>query len=451
MAERVSLASGSAGSRDRIDVGVDAIEHGAVDYIAFDVMAEQTLPGQVTSEESEATGYDPLLAQRMRAVLPAAHRHGVKVLGNFGALNPKGAAREVAAECARLGLHGTKVGVVSGDDVTALVREDFDTYFGDQGVDPENLLTAKAYLGAPPIVECLEQGADIVVTGRVADSSLYLAPLMYEFGWDETDWDRIGAGAIIGHVLECGALATGANWQNLDARPVPRLERIGGPIADVTKDLKVDFRRAQNTGGVTAVANLSAQLMHEINDPAHYLTPDVDANLLSIGFTQRDGETVEVRWTGDPRGHVRPEKLKILGAFADGYIGEVILFLPGPRAAEHAEFIEPLVRARMEHLALPLERLRFDYVGSPKAQNGVPEPPGAGGVLRIAAKAQTQEAAREFARFGEYVIVMGPMALGERRWSVKPAMNVVAAFMDRALVEPQIETIDVPAAAAVAS
>jgi hypothetical protein len=445
MADRVSLASGSAGSRDRIDVAVDAIEYGDVDYIAFDVMAEQTLPGQVSSEESAATGYDPLLAQRMRAVLPVAHEHGVKVLGNFGALNPTGAAREVAAECSRLGLHDHTVGVVTGDDVTDIVRSDFDTYFGGENVAPENLITAKAYLGAGPLVDCLDRGADIVVTGRVADSSLYLAPLIHEFGWRETDWDRIGAGAIIGHVLECGALATGANWQNLTARPVPGLERIGGPIADVSVDLDVQFRRPKNTGGVTAVANLSAQLMHEINDPAHYLTPDVDANLLSIGFSQRDGETVDVRWTGDPRGTERPEKLKILGAFSDGYIGEVILFLPGPRAAERAEFMEPLVRARMAQLGLPLQGLRFDYVGSPRAENG-DEPRGGGGVLRIAAKAETQDVAHEFARFGEYVIVMGPMALGERRWSVKPAMNVVAALMDRELVKAEVRTIEVRAA-----
>jgi hypothetical protein len=445
MGNRVSVASGSAGSRDRIDVAVDAIEYGDVDYIAFDVMAEQTLPGQVSSEKSAATGYDPLLAQRMRAVLPAAHEHGVKVLGNFGALNPNGAAREVAAECARLGLHGHAVGVVSGDDVTDTVRNDFETYFGGQGVEAENLLTAKAYLGAGPIVDCLDQGADIVVTGRVADSSLYLAPLMYEFGWPETDWDKIGAGAIIGHVLECGALATGANWQNLEARPVPGLERIGGPIADVSEDLQARFRRPKNTGGVTAVANLSAQLMHEINDPAHYLTPDVDANLTAIGFSQRDPETVDVRWTGDPRGNERPEKLKILGAFSDGYIGEVILFLPGPKAAERADFMEPLVRARMDRLGLPLQGLRFDYVGSPRARNG-DEAAGAGGVLRIAAKAGTEDVAHEFARFGEYVIVMGPMALGERRWSVKPAMNVVAGLIDRELVKPQVETIQVPAA-----
>lgn len=440
MADRVSIASGSAGTRDRVDVAVDSINEGAVDYVSFDVMAEQTMSVQVDQQESAATGYDALLAERMRAVLPAAHKHGVKVIGNFGALNARGAAREVAAECARLGLHGKTIGIVTGDDVTATVRADFAGYFGGKDVAPEKLLTAKAYLGAPPIVECLSRGADIVVTGRVADSSLYLAPLMHEFGWSETDWDKMGAGAIIGHVLECGALATGANWSNLGERPVPGLERIGGPIADVTEDLAVQFRRPKNTGGVTAVANLSAQLMHEINDPAHYLTPDVDANLLSIAFRQRDAETVDVAWTGEPRGHERPERLKVLAAFADGYIGEVIFFLPGPNAAERAEFMEPLVRARMDVLQLPLRGLRFDYLGPGKAQDGN------GGVLRIAAIADTEEVAYQFSRFGEYVIVMGPMALGERRWSVKSAMKIVATFIDRDLVDSVVDTIAVPPA-----
>lgn len=424
----ISIASGSAGAADREDAALDVVTSVAVDYLCYDAMAEMTLPAQALRRQADpGTGYDVLLEARLREVLPIALGKGTKIVGNFGGVNPEAAARLIARLCDEAGHPGARIGLVQGDDLTS----EFLTSDRSEGMDGD-LITANAYLGAPPIVQCLRDGADIVVTGRVADPSLFLAPLMYEFGWAEEDWDLLGAGTIIGHLLECGTLATGGYYADGRGRQVPGAARVGLPIAHVTEDLEVRLTKAPGTGGLIRTENFRLQLMHELNDPSAYLTPDVVADLTTVGLTQIGDETVGLSWVGTPRGTERPEKLKVLVGAQQGWVAEILVFIPGRDAHARAQVVEDVARERYnEVLKLPLKDLRFQQLFSDPGN-----PNELGLVLRITAWTDTQEVAQQVVRYGEYLVVVGPTGLGEKRLKVAPRMKVYSALVPRHMLRP---------------
>jgi hypothetical protein len=281
------IGAGAAWWGDRIEPAALNAEHGALDYLCFETMAEATVSAaQVRARrDPSCPGYDTSLDERMRAVLPACMRQGTRIISNQGWINPQGAARRIVELLGELGIHGVKVAAVGGslitDRVLSLAPTILETGASTQTL-ADTLVSAEAYLGAEPIVQALKEGAQIVVTGRVADPSLFLAPMVHAFGWDPLDHARIGAGSGIGHLLECGAQVTGGYFADPGLKDVPEPWNLAFPIAEVDADGGATLTKVEGTGGMVTVQTVKEQMLYEVHDPANYLTPDV-----VVDFTRR--------------------------------------------------------------------------------------------------------------------------------------------------------------------
>ena len=278
----IRIGTGAGYSGDRIEPAVELAERGELDYLVFECLAERTIAlAQQARRNDPDAGYDPLLADRFNAVLRPCVANKVKVITNMGAANPAGAARAVVRIARDMGLRGLKVAAVSGDDVMETLRHRDLPLVETQGrvADvTDRMVSANAYLGAGPIVEGLAGGADIVITGRVSDPALFLAPLMYEFGWASDDWDRLGKGTVVGHLLECAGQVTGGYFVDPGYKDVPDLARLGFPLAEVSQDGSAMIGKLPGTGGRVSLRTCKEQLLYEVHDPARYYQPDVVAD-----------------------------------------------------------------------------------------------------------------------------------------------------------------------------
>ncbi len=361
---RVRLGAGAGYSGDRIEPAVELAEHGALDYLIFECLAERTIAiAQQARRGNPALGHDPLLGARMRAVLPAAARNGVKIVSNMGAANPLAAARETARIAAELGIHGLRIAAVTGDDVLEAVLGG--TFrFVESGEDVaacrERIVSANAYLGAAPIVEALAAGADIVLTGRVADPSLFAAPLIHAFGWRMDDWATLGQATVVGHLLECAGQVTGGYFADPGRLEVPDLARLGFPIGEVDADGGVTITKVAGSGGCVTEATCKQQLLYEIHDPACYLQPDVTADFGGVAIAQAGPDRVRV--TGGS-GRARPDTLKVSVAYTDGWIGEGQISYGGPGALARARLAGEIVRERLRLTGVAASELRVDLIG----------------------------------------------------------------------------------------
>src|SRR5262245_29228067 len=279
----IRIGAGAGYSGDRIEPAVELAERGHLNYLVFECLAERTIAlAQQARRSDPDAGYDPLLADRFNAVLRPCVANGVKIITNMGAANPAGAARAVASIARDLGLAGLRIAAVSGDDVMEAVRaRDLPLVETDGRIADvaDRMVSANAYLGAGPIVEALAGGADIVITGRVSDPALFLAPLMHEFGWKADDWDRLGKGTVVGHLLECAGQITGGYFADPGYKDVPNLARLGFPLADVSEDGSAVIGKLPETGGRVSLKTCKEQLLlYEVHDPARYCQPDVVAD-----------------------------------------------------------------------------------------------------------------------------------------------------------------------------
>ncbi len=318
-----------------------SIERGNVQYVASDHLAELTLAIlQKDRQRDPKLGYTRDLVPMLADVLPIAMPRGIKFILNAGGLNPL-AAREVLLSALRKFGLKLKVGVVLGDAVQERLDELREAGVAlahmDTGEDiatvRERIVFASAYLGARPLVEALEAGADIVLTGRVADAALFLAPMVYELGWQWNEWDKLAQGMVVGHLLECSGQATGGNFGG-DWRSIPDLAHIGYPIAEVWENGDALITKAPNTGGRVNFDTLREQLLYEVHDPGHYMTPDVDVNMTTLRMEEVGLD--EVRVTGATGGPA-PEMLKIVAGYEDGVMGQAMLGYAWPNAMAKAQ------------------------------------------------------------------------------------------------------------------
>jgi hypothetical protein len=434
-AKVLRIGCGSAALPDPVRGAVAALERGNLDYICFDSLAEISMPALFAAKLADpATGYDPALHRRLMQLLPRLREHRTRMIGNFGGLNPRMAARVVLDTAGELGLHGLRVSWIEGDDVLEQLARCSVIDGGRAPWEDFDVVSANAYIGAEPIVDSLAQGADVVVAGRAADASMYLAPMMFEFGWAADDWDRLGAGILLGHLAECGTFATGGAWSDPNRRIVPGQADLGLPILEVDASLSASVTKTPRTGGVVHVDNLRAQLMHEIGDPAAYLSPDVVANFLSVKFAQADADHVAVTWNGEPRGRERPSHLKVLVGVHEGYIGEAMLLVAGENSDLKARQLADVARERFfDVLGLDLIDFRCDYIGMdsavPAKWSDRPAPTEV--MTRIAGLCADLATAQEVASFADYASMIGPVGIGARRKQVVPCFNVHAALIDR--------------------
>ena len=318
------IGSGAGYSGDRIEPAVELAEHGDLDYLVFECLAERTIAlAQQARISDPRGGYDPLLSERMRRVLPfvgrQTARRRLRVITNMGAANPVSAALEVRRIASELGLSLNVVAVV-GDDVLSVLQPDHVLDNGQTvGSLGERLISANAYLGVDGIIDALHAEADVVITGRVADPSLFLAPQMFEFGWTADDWLRLGRGTLVGHLLECAGQVSGGYFADPGFKDVDDLARLGFPLAEIDADGEAVITKVAGSGGRVSRATCTEQLIYEVHDPAAYLTPDVTADFSQVGFVEEGVDRVRAQGAN---GRARPEQLKVSVGYLDGWIGE---------------------------------------------------------------------------------------------------------------------------------
>ncbi|MCA8083474.1 MULTISPECIES: acyclic terpene utilization AtuA family protein [Burkholderia cepacia complex] len=443
---RVRIGAGAGYSGDRIEPAVELAEHGQLDYLVFECLAERTIAiAQQARRNDPALGYDPLLDARMQAVLPVAAAKRVRIVSNMGAANPRAAARRTAQIAQSLGIAGLKVAAVEGDDVLDVVLRGafrFEESGDDVAAYRDRIVSANAYLGAAPIVDALAAGADVVLTGRVADPSLFAAPLIHAFGWRMDDWNTLGAATVVGHLLECAGQVTGGYFADPGYKDVPNLARLGFPIGEVAADGSVVITKVPHAGGRVSAATCKEQLLYEIHDPARYLQPDVVADFTRVTVAEEAADRVRV--TGG-RGTARPDTLKVSVAYVDGWIGEGQISYGGPGALARARLALDIVRERLALTGVAASELRFDLIGVDALYgDATPAVRGEPSEVRVRVAGRAANAA-EAARIGNEVETLytnGPAGGGGAFKSTREVIAVQSVLLPRAAVTPSFSFVE---------
>jgi len=434
----VRIGSGAGYAGDRIEPAVELATHGSLDYLVFECLAERTIAlAQEARAKDPSRGFDPMLERRLEAVLPACRERGVTIVTNMGAANPASAgacARELAQ---RLGCLGLTIATVSGDDVYDVVMAGDFTVAETRGpvsALKDRLISANAYIGAEPIVRALSQGAQLVITGRAADPSLFVAPLVHSFGWQPDEWAELGRATLVGHLLECAGQVTGGYFADPGRKDVDDLERLGFPIAEVPEHGPVIITKVSGTGGLVTEATCKEQLLYEIHDPSAYVTPDTVADFSRVTVTDVGHDRVAV---AGATGRARPDVLKVSLGYRDGYIGEGQISYAGSGAVRRARLAAAVARDRLERSGISRSDLRCDLIGV-SALHG--EGISAAAMdpyevrVRVAARAASREAAQRIGEEVETLYTNGPAGGGGATRSVREVVAIASTFIPRALV-----------------
>lgn len=440
MKKSIRIGAGAGYSGDRIEPAVELAEQGDIDYLVFECLAERTIAlAQQAKLKDPDTGYDPLLEARMLAVLPACVKNGIRIITNMGAANPAAAAARVRDIARGMGFEGLKVAAITGDDVLATLRAG-DYLIDDTGLPvstlDERIISANAYLGARPLADALAQGADIVITGRVADPALVLAPLLHEFGWDMQDWDRLGQGTVIGHLLECAGQVCGGYYADPGVKDVPGLARLGFPIGEVSSDGTLVLTKVAGSGGMITAGTCKEQLLYEIHDPSSYLTPDVIADFSQVSISEDGPDRVTVR---GGRGRPRPPTLKVSIGYVDSYVGEGQISYAGPGAAARGRLAIELVEERLRIRRAALSEVRSELIGVNAIFDRGPlrhEPDEVR--VRIAARADSLAEAAVVGNEVEALYTCGPAGGGGATRSARQIVAVVSMLLPRELAQANI-------------
>ena len=356
-----SVGCGAGFSGDRTDAAAPVvqtlIERGGPAAIIFENLAERTLAShQLAKRANPQLGYEPLLELELEPILAACLKHQITIVGNFGAANPEGAGKVIQALAQRLGLPSPRIAIVSGDSLTAetahvLLRQQLGKQF-----DEANFVCANAYQGAREIADAILAGAQIVVTGRVADPSLTLGPAMAHFAWADDNWNALAGATMAGHLLECGAQVTGGYFADPGMKDVPEIHNIGFPIAEIDFDGSCIITKANNTGGVVNALTVKEQLLYELHDPAAYITPDVVADITDAMVNEIAPNRVRLSGV---IGHPRTNTLKTNVFFDGGWFGEGEISYAGPNAEARARLAMEMLQKRLGTKM----KLRFDLIG----------------------------------------------------------------------------------------
>jgi Acyclic terpene utilisation family protein AtuA len=436
----IRIGAGAGYSGDRIEPAVELAEKGEIDYLVFECLAERTIAiAQQAKMNNPALGYDPLLEQRMQAVLRICSEKKIKIITNMGAANPLAAAAKVRQMAAAMQLD-LKVAAITGDDVLETLKAG--AYVSDQG-SPVNalagrLLSANAYLGAAPLVEALAQGADIIVTGRVADPSLFLAPLIHAFGWAMDDWQRLGQGTLVGHLLECAGQISGGYFADPGYKDVAGLAHLGFPIGEVAEDGSVVITKVAGSGGQVTAATCKEQLLYEIHDPCAYLTPDVVADFSAVRVTEIGPDRVLLQGA---TGRARSATLKVSVGYIDSYIGEGQISYAGPGALERGRMALDIVAQRLQLGGVSFDEIRYDLLGvdaihgaALSAQPAAPYEVRA----RVTARSGNLRDATRIGNEVETLYTCGPAAGGGVTKTAREVVAVQSTLLPRQLVQSAI-------------
>ena len=438
MRRSVRIGCGAGFSSDRLAPAIDLAQRGALDYLVFECLGERTMAfGHRDRMLDGSKGYNPHVAQRMRAVLAACRKNGTVVVTNMGAANPLAAAQLTVGIARELGLAGIKVACVEGDDVTRQMGPDTPLYDRDGTVRAVGLpvVGANAYLGAEALLPALKAGADVVIAGRIADPSLFLAPLAHRFGWGLDDWQLLGCGTAVGHLLECGMQVTGGYFADPGFKDVPRLADCGFPIAEVGFDGGFVVTKLADTGGCVTTATVKEQLLYEVHDPASYLTPDVTADFSQVSVEQIDTDRVRV---GGADGQQRPDKLKVTIGFDGGLLAEAGVSYAGPNAQARARLAGEVVWQRLSRNNALQGDMRIDMIGVNSLHGTAHEPETdcEDVRLRVALRSRRREDIDTMLWEVEALLCCGPAGGGGYRGSVTPCVVTHSALVAREQVRP---------------
>ncbi len=439
----VRIGAGAGYSGDRIEPAIELAESGALNYLVFECLAERTIAlAQQARIKDPNAGYDPMLAARMQAVLPICRANTIRIVTNMGAANPTGAAEATCVLARRLGLTGLKIAAVTGDDVLARLKTtDVALDTGDTMAGLGNrVVSANAYVGARAIAEALAAGADVVITGRAADPALFLGPLIHEFGWAMDDWDRLGQGTVVGHLLECAGQITGGYFADPGVKDVPDLARLGFPIGEVREDGELIVTKVAGSGGCVTAATVKEQLLYEIHDSAQYIQPDVVADFSEVTVEELGPDRVKV--VGG-RGKPKTGLLKTSVGYHDCYVGEGQISYAGPGAVARGRLALDIVRERLALTGVPVSELRCDLIGvnalhgDGHAQAGEPYEVR----IRVAGRTATMDDALRIGNEVETLYTNGPAGGGGAWKSAREVIAVASCLVAEDAAEPCVEML----------
>ncbi|MCP9746786.1 acyclic terpene utilization AtuA family protein [Lacihabitans sp. CS3-21] len=435
MKNKIRIGCGAGFSGDRLEPAEILTDKGNLDYLVLECLAERTIAlAQKRKQLNPELGYDTFLERRMRKLLPTLSKNKICLITNMGAANPLAAAQKVKDISLELGLD-IKVGAVFGDDVLSML--DFEALAMETNLPVKQsgeIISANAYLGVDGILKALENGSQIIITGRVADPSLFLAPMIHEFGWKLDDYDILGQGTVIGHLLECAGQITGGYFADKDKKSVPGLDILGHPIAEISNDGSAIISKVEGTGGLINLATVKEQLLYEVINPNHYITPDVEANFTTVKLEDLGQNQVLVK---GGTGKSKPVNLKVSVGFKAFYLGEGEISYAGFGAEDRARLGGEIIEKR---LSSSFKEIRIDYIGisavhrTSFGHNNSPYEIR----LRVAAKADTVEEAAIIGEEVEALYTNGPAGGGGVRKIQTEVIGVVSVLMERNKIKDQI-------------
>ncbi len=434
------IGTGAGFSSDRLEPAVDLVERGELHAIVLECLGERTVAfGHRDRMADPARGYNSLLERRMRALLPACRTAGTTMISNMGAANPRAAAERTLAVARELGLKGLKVACIEGDNVSALVPPDqpFMDEPGSLADIDMPIVGMNAYLGADAIMPALEASADVIIGGRLADPSMFLAPLAHCFSWPPDDLARLGAGTLVGHLLECGMQVTGGYFADPGVKDVENLAQCGYPIAEVQADGSAVITKLDGTGGCVSTATVKEQLLYEVHDPARYLTPDVTADFSRVEIAAMGLDRVKVSNAG---GTTRPDTLKVTVGFDGGYQGEAGVSYAGPAAQERGQLAAEIVAERMARVHGITSNMRVDLIGvsSLFATAGIRATEAQDVRLHVVLRSRSKEHAELMLWEVESLLCCGPAGGGGYRGAITPCVITKSVLIPRERVKPTL-------------
>lgn len=445
--KKVRIGSGAGFAGDRVDPAIELIKNGNLDYIIFECLAERTI-GLARQEmlADPSKGYSRLLEYRMSQVLKPAKENGVKIISNMGAVNPKGAVDVISGIAEELGIKGLKCAYVTGDDVYDRVSEHYDDdifeFPGKVRDYKDVIVSANAYIGAEGIMKALSDGADIVITGRVSDPTLTIAPMRHEFGWTIDDNpDQIGQCVLAGHLIECGGQVTGGYYADPGYKEVEGLENLGFPIVEMDETGRFTISKPEGTGGLVSVDTCKEQMLYEIHNPKAYITPDGIADFSQVKFSQLKKDLVEASGATT---HGMPPTLKVNVCYKDSFITDCEISYGGRNALKRARLSGEIFEKRIDRLGVEYTEKRIDYIGynslyGNRIASQISDENCGEIRLHAAYRTKDRKNAVMVSNEGDSIYTNGPAGGGGATMKISEIINVFSYFIDPSDIVQKVE------------
>ena len=455
MRDKIRIAAGQGFWGDLPDAPVRQVEGGPIDYLMLDYLAEVTMSiMQKQKARDPNAGYARDFVPLMKQILPACVERNIRVTANAGGVNVEGCAKAVRDVALELGLAGKlRIGIVTGDDIMGKLDELLSRGVELRNMDTgeplstvrERIQSANVYLGAAPMVEALDRGAQIVITGRCTDTGLTLAPLMHEFGWSPDDWNRMAAGTIAGHIIECGAQCTGGNCQ-YEWRSIPSLANVGFPIVEAAPDGTFVVTKHERTGGWVIIPSIKEQLVYEMGDPHSYITPDCVADFTTVRLEYEGRDRVRVFGI---EGRPATDTFKVSISYSAGYKAVGTLVYSWPEAYDKAWAADRILRARLDRLGLKFDQILTEFVGANATHGplaGQPSPDLPEVQLRVGVRSEDRAAVERFTKEIAPLVLTGPPGVTGFAGGRPKVEEIVAywpALIPKSEITSHVEIIEV--------